>query len=106
MKGKEQCDGESQHLTLSVLKQQIPNASAGVGVDPSCRLIQDHYFRSTNKGQGHRQLPLHATRQRAGPGGALVWKAGVLQDLVDLRLHLLLRHTFEPPIEPDVFLHC
>lgn len=34
-----------------------------------------------------------------------MWKARVLQDLVDLRLHLLLRHTFEPPVEPDVLLH-
>lgn len=51
----------SSGLTFAVLEQQVPNASTGVGVHPSCGLIQDHNLRTPHKCYGHRQLPLHTT---------------------------------------------
>lgn len=96
----------SMRLTLSILKQQIPDASAGVRVNASGGLVQDHHFCSPHKGQGHRQLPLHAPGQSAGSGTAFVLQPRVLQDVLDLTFHLLLRQTFESGVEPNVLFHC
>lgn len=48
-------------LTFPVFEQEIPNATAGSGVHTSCWLIQDNYLGAPHKGNGHRELPLHAT---------------------------------------------
>lgn len=36
--------------TLSVLQQQVPDPSTGIGVDAGCGLIQDHHLRPPNEG--------------------------------------------------------
>ena len=46
------------------------------------------------------------TGQRAGEGLAFVRKADVIDDLLHLSFHLLLRQTLQPGVEPDMLLYC
>lgn len=46
-------------FTLSVFKQQVPDAPASIGIDPSSRFIQDYNLWASNKSQGNWQLSLH-----------------------------------------------
>lgn len=51
------------HSTFAVFEQQVPDPSAGVRVNPSCRFIQDDHLWASDKRYRHRQLPLHAAWQ-------------------------------------------
>lgn len=45
------------------------------------------------------------TWQLAGPGFAFMWKASIIQDLLHLSLHFLLRQTLQTGVEPDVLFY-
>lgn len=51
-------------------------------------------------------LPPARTREVPGLLPALMGQPCVLDQLVHLRLHLLLRQPLQAPVEPDVLLHC
>lgn len=53
-------------FTLSVFKQQVPDAPASIGIDPSSRFIQDYNLGASNKSQGHWQLSLHPSYKDNG----------------------------------------
>lgn len=50
-------------LTWLVLEDEVPDGPSGIRVHTSCGLIQDNSPRPAHKGNGHRQLPLHAARE-------------------------------------------
>lgn len=54
----------SAPCTFSVFEQQIPDPSAWVRVNPSCGFVQNNNLGASNKSNGHRELPLHATWQK------------------------------------------
>lgn len=49
---------------------------------------------------------MELTRQGAGAGLSFVRQTDVVDDLLHLCLHLLLRQALQTGVEPNVLLHC